>query len=424
MERNLFLNDECGCGKKITMLEVGRRLKSEYHLPNLVVTVKRDTLQWKREILGQDPNTHVVIGTVDALWVPDHNDWWLVMHYEALVKHIKGLSRTMFGTLIIDEGHYIKSWQAQRTKAAKKLKAHRKIIGTGTPMDRSPGDLWSQLELLYPETYRGTRRAFCERYERAFIDGAGYRRILPGVRRKAELSAELAPFTFSRTKRDVAPELPPNIEKEVYIELTGAQATLYRRIANASDILVTGTNPDDPMPPMVIGTRLAQITREHQVAIDPSLVGSNAESAKFEWLRTWREGNPDEQVIIFTNYRDVAVELARQYKADLIMGGVPLPESWTNKTIVATIKAASEALDLGFIPTAIFMDENQSQLRMTQAINRVHRLGNLHTTETIYLIAANTIDEIIHQCWREKWDQYQLLKAYTKWRQGGAVPRQ
>lgn len=419
LDTNLFLNDECGCGKKITMLEVARRLREVYGLPTLVVTVKRDTLQWKREILGQDPSIPVVIGTSDVLWVPEVPDWWLVMHYEAMVRHIKGLRRVKFGTIILDEGHYIKNWQAQRSKAAKQLKSLRKVVGTGTPMDKSPADIWSQLEFLYPEKYRGTRRKFCDKYERAFIDSAGYRRTLAGVKDPISLSAELAPFTFARTKQDVAPELPPNIEKVVHIQLTGSQASLYRKIQNADDIIVSGPELDSPM---MMGNRLAQMVREQQAAIDPRLVGSQAESAKYEWLQDWRDDNPEEQIIIFTNFRYVAMHLAQLFKAHLVMGGVELPKSWNNKTIVATIKAGSVALDLGFIPTAIFVDENYSQLRMTQAINRIHRLGNDHPTETIYLQAVDTIDEIVHQSWREKWDRYQLVRAFTAWRQGGKEP--
>lgn len=419
LDRNLFLNDECGCGKKITMLEVARRLREVYKLPTLVVTVKRDTLQWKREILGQDPTIPVVIGTSDALWVPEVDDWWLIMHYEALVRHIKGLRRVNFATVILDEGHYIKNWQAQRTKAAKQLRALRKIIGTGTPMDRSPGDIWSQLEFLDPTTYRGTRRKFCDTHERFYLNLDGHRCVLPGVRNMATLSQELAPFTFARTKKDVAPELPPNIEKVVHIQLTGQQASLYRRIQHADDIIVTGPELNDPL---MVGTRLAQMVREHQAALDPYLLGSAAESAKLDWLRDWIEGNPLEPVIIFTNYRAVAEKLARTYDAHLIMGGVRLPEQWTKRIIVATIKAASEALDLGFITTAIFLDENHSTLRMTQAINRIDRINKLGPTETIYLIAEGTIDEIFHKSWQDKWDRYQLLRAYTAWRQGAPFP--
>src|SRR5678810_978030 len=280
LDRNLFLNDECGLGKKLTMLEVARRLREVYKLPTLVVTVKRDILQWQREIEAQDPSIPIVTGMVGApLWVPNVDDWWLILHYEALVNHVKGLSRVKFGTVILDEGHHIKSWQAQRTKAAKRLKALRKIVGTGTPMDRSPADLWSQLDFLYPETYRGARRAFCDRHERAFTDFSGYRRVLPGVKSATMLSQELAPFTFARTKKDVAPDLPPNIEKVVHIELTGAQATLYRRIQHATDIIVTDESLADPI---MVGTALAQIVREQQAALDPSLLGSNAEAAKLE----------------------------------------------------------------------------------------------------------------------------------------------
>ena len=420
LERNLLLNDECGLGKKLTMLEVARRRRATLHLPTLVVTVKRDTLQWKREILEQDPTIPVVVGiSMGPLWVPEVPDWWLILHYEALVRHIKGLARVKFGTVILDEGHHIKSWQAQRTKAAKKLRAQRKLVGTGTPMDRTPADLWSQLEFLYPEVYRGTRRAFCNTHERWFIDTAGYRRTLPGVKSSTALSATLAPFTLNRTKLDVAPQLPPNIEKTVVIELTGPQATLYRRIQHAQDIIVTDESLQDPI---MVGTALAQMVREQQAALDPTLLGSTAESAKLEWLRDWREANPDERTLIFTNYRHVAEKLARTYDAHLIMGGVPLPEHWTKPTVVATIKAAGEALDLGTYTTTIFLDGNHSQLRMTQAINRTDRLNKVGPTETIYLIAHNTVDELIQASWHDKWDRYTLLRRYIDWRHGASHP--
>lgn len=419
LDRNIMVNDECGCGKKLTALEIARRLRTSNRLPTLVVTVKRDTLQWKHEILGQDPTIPVIIGTSDVLWVPEVKDWWLVLHYEAMVRHIKGLRKVQFGTVILDEAHYIKSWQAQRTKAAKQLRALRKVICTGTPMDRSPGDMWSQLEFLDPQTYRGTRRKFCDTHERFYMDFASHRHVLAGVRDPKRLSAELAPFTFARTKLEVAPDLPPNIEKVVHIQLTGPQATLYRRIQSANDIIVEDPTLDASI---MVGNRLAQIIREQQVALDPYLVGANAESAKLEWLRDWMDDNPTEPVIIFTNYRHVAQHLAKTYDAHLIMGGIALPERWTKRVIVATIKAASEALDLGFISTAIFLDENHSTLRMTQANNRIDRINKIGPTETIYLVAVGTVDEVFHSAWREKWDRYQLLRAYVTWRQGAPYP--
>lgn len=415
IERNLFLNDECGLGKTLQCIEIARAIRDEHHRPTLIVTVKRATHQWKYVILNQAPAMDPVIGTVDPIWVPEVPDWTLILYYEAMVRHIKSLSRMRFGTIILDEGHYIKSWQAQRSKAAKKLRAIRKVVATGTPMDKSPGDLWSQLQFLYPEQYNGTRRAFCDKYERSYVDTGGIRHILPGTKAPAALSKELAPFTLARRKVDVVPDLPPNIEKIVHIKLTGGQESLYRRIQNADDIIVQHPDLDSDL---WIANAMAQMVKEQQCAIDPALLRSSAESAKYEWLRDWREGNPDEPLIIFTNYRGVAEHLARTYDSHLIMGGRALPERWVKNTLVCTIKAASEALDLGFIHTAIFMDTNASQLRMTQAINRIDRLGKLVSSETIYLTAIDTVDEIILASWREKYTRYQMLKHYIAWRQG------
>src|SRR5438034_4253423 len=130
MERNMFLADSCGLGKKLMCLEIAKGVQQSLHLPTLVVSIKQDVWQWKREVELQYPSTDVTIGTVDPIVVPDIPDWWLVLHYEAMVRHVKALSRIKFGTIVLDEGHYIKSPHAQRSKASKKLRAFRKIVAT------------------------------------------------------------------------------------------------------------------------------------------------------------------------------------------------------------------------------------------------------------------------------------------------------
>lgn len=438
MERNMFLADSCGLGKKLMCLEVGAGIQRSLHLPTLVVSIKQDVWQWQREIALQHPQINTTIGTIDPVVVPDIPDWWLVLHYEALVRHSRALSRIKFGTVIIDEGHYIKTPHAQRSKATKKLKSFRKIVATGTPMNRSPADLWSPLEFLYPEKWAGKYRKFKEDHERSFVDNAGYTRVLPGAKNPRVLGAILSPFYLARTKDDVAPELPPNIIKEQIVHLTGAQASLYRRIQHSTDIEVP---LDDPNPgesrleapsamsdpslegglngvgpenyaSLYIPSKMVQMLREQQVALDPTLVGSSAASVKLEWVHAWRESNPDEPTIIFTNYRSVAQRLARDFDAHLVMGGVKLPREWTKHTIVATLGAGSTALDLGHLRTAIFLDTHWSYLKMEQALNRIHRLSNTHPVQTIYVTAFQTIDELFLQSFQQKWDQYDLIRAF------------
>lgn len=399
-------------------MEVARQLRATLKRPTLVVTIKRDVFQWKEEILNQDPTIPVVIGTSDVLWVPEVPDWWLVLHYEAMVRHIKGLSRVQWSTVILDEGHFIKNDIAQRSKAAKKLKAERKIVATGTPIDKTPGDLWSMLEFLYPADFRGRKRAFKNEHERWYIDGAGYRRTLPGARDPQALAMLLAPFTFARTKEEVAPELPPNIHKHVSIQLTGTQAALYKRIATMDDIELH--DPELLRDPLFVATKLAQMQKLQQAAVYPELVGSAAESAKLEWLQAWREDNPEEPCIVFTNYRAVAQAVAQMFTSDvhLVMGGVSLPSTWTKRMVVGTIRAASTALDLAHLRTAIFLDTTWSHLLMEQAINRIHRLSSQWVTQTLFLTAVGTVDELMLQAAVDKIDKYELLRRFVETTRG------
>lgn len=419
VDANLFLTDECGLGKKLTCVEIARRVQDICARPVLVVTTKSDTLQWKYEIAGQDPTIETVIGTVDLIWTPETDVWWLILHYEALVRHIKVLSHVKWSTVVLDEGHNIKNWQSQRAKATKKLKAFRKIVATGTPMDKSAADLWSPLEFLYPDKYRGKWRAFRAKHERGYTDGAGYWRTLPGAKNPTELSRELAPFMIGRVKTEVAPELPPNIQKVVHLKLTGAQASLYRRIQTTDDIIVTDESLQNDL---FIGSKLAQMTREQQAVVMPSLIGSDAPSVKLDWFRSWREGNPYEPTIVFSNYRQVILQLHKEFDSHIVIGGEPLPPKWTKSLIFGTIKAASEALDFNFLRTAIFLDTTWSHLKMTQAINRIDRLSKTQITETIFLLAEGTIDELLYDSFMGKWDRYQLLRKYIAWRQGAEHP--
>lgn len=407
---NLLLNDECGLGKKFVCIQIAHHMLTTTQQPNLVVTVKRDAYQWKKEIIADFPTSTVVIGGVDPIMLPGDNNWWLILHYEALVRHSRPLTRIKWATIILDEGHYIKNWQAQRSRAAKRLKAHRKVVATGTPLDKTPEDLWSPLDFLYPATYHGTLRAFREKYVKTKVTRDGLEYSIIGCKQPQTLARELAPFMLARTKDEVAPDLPPNIQKTVHIELTGQQAAIYRRIKRSVDIEVIGPELDNPM---FIPSRLAQLIRLQQVALDPTMLNLTSDAAKLEWLYDWRHDNPDEPLIVFTTFRDTAQKVSRALDAHLIMGGVKLPTHWTKPTIVGTIGAASEALDLGWVRTGIFLDVSWKSSKMTQAISRIHRINNTAPCQTIFLIAHNTVDEVMLEAVEKKWDAYSVIREYV-----------
>lgn len=425
--KNLLINDACGLGKTTTAIAILKNVRDEVNRPTLFVCPKRAKEQARREMLAMGIlDDDIVIGGVDPITVPRSLDWILIIHYEGVVRHVKALAKVKWGTIVVDEGHHIKNPQAQRARAIKKLKSYRKIVLTGTPMERSPGELHSILDFLYPETYRGHRRDFCAMYERFYIDPyGGYKVVVPGARNADKLAAEIAPFTFARKKEDVAPQLPPNIITKIPIPLDGEQLALYKRVERSTDIEVVGPELENPM---YIPSRLAQLIRLQQVAVDPRLVGSFAPSAKLEWLRSFVDDNPDETMLLLTNFRETAELLAERFDAHLIIGGRPVPKDLGNKNRVVMTIASAEALDLGWISTEIFLDMNWRWALHDQAMNRIHRINITSPKQTLYLLATtddpktirSTIDWDMLDAVENKWSEYDLLRRYVTRRQTAA----
>lgn len=418
-DKNLLINDACGLGKTTTAVAILKYVRNEVNRPSLFICPKRAKEQARREMLAMGiGGDDIVVGGAEPITVPRISNWILILHYEAVVSHLKALAKVKWATIVVDEGHHIKNPQAQRSKAVKKLRAHRKLVLTGTPMERSPRELQSILEFLYPETYRGCRREFCAKYERFYIDpDGGYKVVMPGAKNATQLANEIAPFTFARKKEDVAPDLPPNIITHVTIPLDGEQLALYRRIERSTDLEVIGPELDNPL---YIPTRLAQLIRLQQAAVDPRLIGSIAASAKLEWLRSYVDDNPDEKMLLLTNFRETAELLAEQHDAHLIIGGRAAPRDLGSKNRVVMTVASAEALDLGWISTAVFLDVNWRWALHEQAINRIHRINITAPKQTIYLLAQDTIDWDMLAAVENKWNEYELLRHYVYKRETAA----
>jgi len=116
----------------------------------------------------------------------------------------------------LDEGQYLKNPSSQTAQAASSLKAHHKILLTGTPIENRLLDLWSLLRSVMPGVL-GSQASFVRRFQ----DKAD-----PTSRQR--LARRVRPFLLRRTKEEVAPELPPRIEEDIRCQMEGVQEKLYR----------------------------------------------------------------------------------------------------------------------------------------------------------------------------------------------------
>lgn len=131
---------------------------------------------------------------------------------------ILGMCERLNVMLIVDESHRIKRfkggvWAPALMEIAELARV--RMIMTGTPMPNSPRDLYSQVNVLWPnDMLTGSRSDFAGRADRDFT----------GVRSLIE------PFTTRTAKSEL--RLPPYRIERHSVSMTGTQADVYRLIMN------------------------------------------------------------------------------------------------------------------------------------------------------------------------------------------------
>lgn len=127
-----------------------------------------------------------------------------------------------FNYIILDESQAIKNANSQVSKAVKLLHAARKLVLTGTPIENSVQELWSQMSFVNPGLL-GSLQSFSERF------------VFPiekqkDVMKMQQLKAIINPFILRRTKDQVAKDLPAKMEQVVYCEMGEEQAEQYEKV--------------------------------------------------------------------------------------------------------------------------------------------------------------------------------------------------
>lgn len=413
-ETNLLLMDECGLGKTLVGAEIIRELMSPLdNLPSLVVCPKPVRWQWLAVLAEQAPDLRRILLTVqdDCNHLEYRNQQLVVVtHYESLLRHRNELSKVLWRVLVCDEAHRIRNRQADRSAAIKDIPAKRRVALTGTPMERTPADLWSILNWLFPYKFRGYH-SFFEKYAMIESTFRHFYRVVPGCKDPDGLTKTLAPFALRRTRQEVAPWLPPVTETVMPLSMGEKQAELYEEIDTATDALID-LGEDDPL---FIKNGLSKILRLQQVTGNPYILApsrSGVTSAKEEWVVEWIKDNPKESVIIFCQFRHTVARLHERLKtlgSKRVMGGDSTVITEKDRLVVASIAAAGEGLDLPHISTAVFVDTHWSSTKMTQSTSRIQRLSNVDPKHIIYLQIPGTVDTLIYNAYVDKWTSHQLV---------------
>ena len=79
---------------------------------------------------------------------------------------------------VLDEGHIIKNGKTKNAKCVKRIRAHHRLILSGTPVQNDVFELWSLFDLLMPG-FLGTEKQFAAKYSKPIL---AFRETKAGVK--------------------------------------------------------------------------------------------------------------------------------------------------------------------------------------------------------------------------------------------------
>ena len=322
--------------------------------------------------------------------------------------------------MAIDESTTIKNPDAKRTKNICKLSegVKYKRILTGSPITKSPLDLYKQCEFLYPELLgHSSYYTFRTRYAVMKTANFGGRsvQIVVGYRNLEELSEKLKPFSY-RVLKDDCLDLPAKTYMKRIIKLTPEQEKIYGQMKRLALAEMEGKT-------MSTATVLTQLMRLQQIncghfTADDGTIKDIKNNRIPELLDTLEEIHG--KVVIWAHYQydveTIVEHLKKEYGDNSVVtyyGLTPMSDRQDNiqkfqdkespvRFLVGTTQTGGYGITLTAASTMIYYSNGYDLEKRQQSEARIDRIGQHFPMTYIDLMVENTIDERIVKALRKK----------------------
>lgn len=415
------LADDMGLGKTLQAIAVllrSRELRKQSgeDKPTSLIVVPASLLHnWSNECRRFAPTlkvlSHVGNQRMRQLSSLSYYDV-LLSTYHTVRQDSELLSSFRFHYIILDESQMIKNPSSKLYSSMLELQSEHKLVLTGTPIENSLTDLWSQINFVNPGllgTLNFFKRSFVQPIEKKQDEG-----------REEKLKELINPFILRRTKAEVAQELPPVYEQVRYVDMTDSQLRVYeeeKSLARNSILENLEEAGLDKTSMMV----LQALTRLRQIANHPALLEDypDLDSGKFHEVcrdisSVVAEGH---KVLVFSSFVK-HLDLFRTYLESAGIGFAYLTGSrnqrqreeavkmFQNKQscslFLISLKAGGVGLNLTAADYVFILDPWWNPAAEMQALNRAHRIGQENRVFVYRFISSNTIEEKIQKLQERK----------------------
>ena len=380
--------------------------KAESKITSLIIVPASLIYNWENEIKRFVPgmNVYSYKGNQRKKSTSYFQNFDIILSsYHTVRQDIELISLFNFHYIILDESQVIKNPASMLYRTVTRLKSEFKLVLTGTPVENSLTDLWTQLNFVNPGLLGDLtffRREFAKPIEKMGDD-----------EKELKLRKIIQPFILRRTKEMVARDLPPVSEQTVFCDMSDDQFKLYDeekssvRNSILKSISSTGTEKS------AINV-LQGLMKLRQLANHPVLANEEYEfgSGKFETVLQDMESVISEghKILVFSSFvkhLDLYAEELRKKRIRFAMltGASTKREKIVNsfqndpenKIFLISLKAGGVGLNLTAADYVFILDPWWNPASEMQALNRAHRIGQHKSVFVYRYITSNSIEEKI-----------------------------
>jgi superfamily II DNA or RNA helicase len=426
--RTFLLADEPGLGKTAQAL-LAANVSNSY--PLLVVVPNVVKTNWAREVALWTPQRTATVVHGDGNDVDAFSDV-VIVNYEVLDRHVGWLGRFGFKGMVVDEAHFIKNLTSQRSKHVLSLSKSIRATSpralfmalTGTPLINQIDDFRAIWQFLGWIDEKKPLPTLMDKLEDTGLTPADFGFF-------AEARQAVVDMGIVRRKKvDVAADIPARRVADIPVELDDdlgrtireAEAALTARLVDRYQRRLALRKSEEAKYPDKFSTEFDKDRLIRAVAHEELEESKSAKTGENVFTMVRKIGQAKAglaadytaqlarnvgKVVFFAKHIDV-MDTAEEHFARAGLGTVSIRGDQTPKArqaaidaftndpavsvVVASLTAAGVGLNLQAASNVVLAELSWTSAEQTQAIDRVHRIGQELPVTAWRIIAAQTID--------------------------------
>ena len=411
-----ILADDMGLGKTIQVIALFTYLKQQKLLskPSLIIVPLTVLFNWEGELNRFAPHLSILAyqgqkAEREKMFkeFPKHD--LILLSYGILLQDQTILQSVDWEYIILDESQKIKNPHTKTYQAIDNIKSSHRLCLTGTPVENSVLDLWSQFNFLNPGML-GTLKQFEDRFGKNGSEVENGQKLLQRM---------LHPFVLRRRKEEVLEELPERTDIVQLIEMTEKQNEVYYQWLRFYREQIFDQLESNGLPKTRFKI-LEALTYLRQLACHPAIFDASIElmdSGKMLLLEEMldeiiQEGHKVLVFSQFVRFLNLIKKIMdnRQWPYEYLDGTTRNRKEVINsfqedpaiKVFLISLKAGGLGLNLTAADYVIHLDPWWNPAVEQQATDRAHRIGQKNRVFVYKYIVKNSVEEKILRLQEQK----------------------